>query len=217
VKRLLSKLLSRRGLVAIGVVAITLVVIRPQADRVRWRISNSIALAIGKRVQIGSVHLRFLPRLGFELDDFVIYDAPAFGSEPLLRAQDVTAALRVTSLLRGRFEVSSLSLNHASLNLTRGSQSRWNLEDLLQRTAQISTAPTSSSYRESRPEFPYIEASRARINFKIGAEKTHFALIDAEFVLWQESEGVWGMRLKARPIRTDENLTDTGVINVSGF
>lgn len=215
-KRFLSKLLSRRGLIAVCVVVIALIVIRPQADRVRWRVSQSISAAIGKRVQIGSLHLRFLPRLGFELDDFVVYDDPAISSEPLLRAQDVTAALRVTSLLRGRFEVSNLSLNNASLNLTRDSQSRWNLEDLLQRTAQISTAPTSSSYRESRPEFPYIEASHARVNFKVGAEKTHFALTDAEFALWQESEGVWGMRLKARPIRTDANLTDTGVLNVNG-
>jgi AsmA protein len=35
--------------------------------------------------------------------------------------------------------------------------------------------------------------------------------------LWQESENSWGMRLKANPIRTDANLTDSGVINVSGM
>ena len=215
-KRLLLKLFSRRFLIAIGIIVLGLLLVHPQAGRLRWRISNSISLAIGKRVQIGSVHVRLLPRLGFELDDFIIYDDPAFGSEPLLRAQDVTAALRLTSLLRGRFEVSSLSLNGASLNLTRDSASRWNLEDLLQRTSQISSAPTSSGHRESRPEFPYIEASHGRINFKMGTEKTHFALTDAEFSLWQEAEGVWGMRLKAQPIRTDANLTDTGVINLSG-
>ena len=215
-KRYLLKPFSRRGLIAIAVILVTLLVARPGAGRLRWRISNSISLAIGKRVQIGSVHIRFLPRLGFELDDFVIYEDPAYGSEPLLRAQDVTATLRLISLARGRFEISSLSLNDASLNLTRDSDSRWSLEDLLQRTSQITTAPTASGYRESRPEFPYIEASHARVNVKIGDEKTHFALTDAEFALWQESEAVWGLRLKARPIRTDANLTDTGVINISG-
>jgi uncharacterized protein involved in outer membrane biogenesis len=216
VKRLLLKLFSRRGVIAIGAILIALLVVHPSAGRLRWRISNSVSLAIGKRVQIGSVHLRFLPQLSFELDDFMIYDDPAFGSEPLLRAQDVTATLRLTSLVRGRFEVSSLSVSNASLNLTRDSEGRWNLEELLQRTAQISTAPTSSSFRESRPEFPYIEGSHARVNFKTGAEKTHFALTDAEFALWQQSEGSWGMRLKAQPIRTDLNLTDTGVINLTG-
>jgi AsmA family/AsmA-like C-terminal region len=216
VKRLLTNTLFRRALAVISLLMITLLLVRPQADRVRWRVSQSISLALGKRVEIGSLHLRFLPRLGFELEDFVIHDDPSFGSEPLLRAGDVSASLRVMSLARGRFEISSLSLNNASLNLTRDLQGKWNLQDLVQRTAQIPTAPTASAHPESRPEFPYIEASHARINFKVGAEKTHFALTDAQFSLWQESENVWGMRLRAQPIRTDANLTDTGLINVSG-
>ena len=215
-KKLLSKSSSRRAIAGASLLLIALLLVRPQAERVRWRVSQSISLAVGKRIQIGSLHLRFLPRLGFELEDFVIYDDPSVGSEPLLRAQDVTASLRVISLLRGRFEISSLALTNASLNLSRDVQGKWNLRDLLQRTAQISTAPTASAVRESRPEFPYIEATHARINFKIGVEKTHFALTDADFALWQESDDVWAMRLTAQPIRTDANLTDTGVINVSG-
>jgi AsmA protein len=216
VKKIWSKSFSRRAVAGVCLLLVALVLVRPQAERVRWRVSRSISLAIGKRVQIGSLHLRILPRLGFELEDFAIYDDASFGSEPLLRAQDVTASLRVIPLLRGKFEISSLALNNASLNLSRDLQGTWNLQDLLQRTAQISTAPTASARRESRPEFPYIEATHARINFKIGAEKTHFALTDADFALWQESNDGWAMRLKAQPIRTDANLTDTGVINVSG-
>jgi AsmA family/AsmA-like C-terminal region len=216
VKKLLSRSSSRRAVAGVCLLLIALLLVRPQAERVRWRVSQSVSLALGKQVQIGSLHLRFLPRLGFELEDFVIYDDASVGSEPLLRAQDVSASLRVTSLLRGRFEISSLALNNVSLNLSRDLNGKWNLQDLLQRTGQISMAPTASARRESRPEFPYIEATRARINFKVGAEKTHFALTEAQFALWQESEDVWGMRLKAQPIRTDANLTDTGVINVSG-
>jgi hypothetical protein len=86
----------------------------------------------------------------------------------------------------------------------------------VQRTSSISVAPTASHDRALRPHFPYIEASGARINFKAGTEKTHFALTDAKFALWQESDNTWGMRLRARPIRTDANLTDTGLLNVSG-
>jgi len=216
VKKLLFKLRSRRSLAIVCTLTFVLFLIRPQADRVRWRVSQSISAAIGKRVQIGSLHLRFLPQPGFELEEFVVYDDPAFGSEPLLRAEDVTASLRLLSLLRGHFEVSRLSLDGASLNLMRDSKGEWDLQDLLKRTTQLPTAPTSSTHRESRPEFPYIEASRARINFKIGAEKTHFAFTGGEFSLWQESENMWGMRLKAQPIRTDANLTDTGQINLSG-
>ena len=34
--------------------------------------------------------------------------------------------------------------------------------------------------------------------------------------MWQDSENAWGMRLKAQPVRTDFNLTDTGTMTVSG-
>ena len=213
----MKTLFSRRVVVAVCVLLLALFLIRPGAGRLRGKVSQSISQALGRKVEIGSVHLRLLPRPGFEFESLVIHDDAAFGAEPLLRSPDVTAWLRVMPLCRGRIEIAGLTLDQASLNLTRNPQGKWNLEDLLERTARISTAPTAAQKPESSPAFPYIEATRARINFKIGTEKTHFAFTDARFGLWQESENAWGMRLKAQPIRTDANLTDTGVINVSGM
>jgi hypothetical protein len=34
--------------------------------------------------------------------------------------------------------------------------------------------------------------------------------------LWQESENTWGARLKAEPLRTDMNLSDTGLLRMNG-
>ena len=65
----------------------------------------SISAAVGRSVDIGSVHLRLLPRPGFDLENLVVYDDPAFGAEPMLRAGEVTADLRLTSLVRGRLEI----------------------------------------------------------------------------------------------------------------
>jgi hypothetical protein len=178
---------------------------------------RSIGAALGRTVEVSSVHLRFLPRPGLDLENLVIHDDPAFGAEPLLRAPDVTAWLQMTALLRGHIQIATLSFSDASLNLTRNAAGQWNFEDLLQRTSSITVAPTASHERASRPHFPYIEASGTRINFKAETEKTHFALTDAKFALWQESDNTWGMRLRAKPIRTDSNLTDTGILNVSGI
>lgn len=213
----MRRLFSRRNLLVVCLILLALFVVRPQAARLRWRITQSISAELGRRVEIGSVHLRFLPRPGFELENLVIHDNDAFGAEPFLRSPDVTASLRIMAILRGRIEISSLSLSEASLNLTRDPQGQWNLNDLIQRNASIMTAPTSAANRQSRPEFPYIEASRSRINFKIGNEKTHFAFTDAEIALWQESENAWGVRLAAKPIRTDANLSDTGLLSVTGL
>ncbi len=146
----------------------------------------------------------------------MVHEDPAFGAEPMLRAGEVTATLRVSSLLRGRLEIARLTLTEPSLNLVQDSAGHWNLENLLERADRIPVAPTSKAKTEIRPGFPYIEADRGRINFKFGQEKKPYALTDADFTLWQDSENTWGMRLKAQPVRTDFNLCDTGTVRVSG-
>lgn len=208
---------SRRRLVAAGIFLLLLLFLaRPGANRLHTRIVNSISRALGRPVEVSSVHLRLLPRPGFDLEDFVVQDNPAFGAEPMLRSAEVTASLRVTSLLRGRLEIARLSLTEPSLNLARNGDGHWNLENLLERAEKMPVAPTAKSKTERRPGFPYIEADRARINFKTGFEKTAYALTEADFSLWQESEDAWGMRLRATPVRTDFNLSDTGLIRVNG-
>jgi hypothetical protein len=167
-------------------------------------------------VDVASVRLRLLPQPGFDLENFVVHDDPAFGAEPMLRAQQVTASLRLTSLMRGRLEIARLDLADPSLNLVRGVDERWNFGNLVERAEQNPVAPTAKSKSEKRPGFPYIDGTSGRINFKLGPEKKPYALTDADFSLWQESENAWGMRLKAQPLRTDLNLTDTGVLRVSG-
>ncbi|HXZ41320.1 MAG TPA: AsmA family protein [Terriglobales bacterium] len=208
---------SRRGVIVCGVLLLTLLfLVRPGANRLRARIVGEISLALGRPVDVASVRVRLLPQPGFDLENFVVHDDPAFSAEPMLRAQQVTASLRLTSLMRGRLEIARLDLTEPSLNLVRGVAGHWNIENLVERAEKIPVAPTAKSKSERRPGFPYIDSTSGRINFKLGPEKKPYALTDADFSLWQESENTWGMRLKAQPVRTDFNLTDTGVLQVSG-
>jgi hypothetical protein len=210
------KFLSSKRRVAIAlVVVLALFVIRPGASHLKSRIILSISSAVGRPVDIGSVHIRLLPRPGFDLENLVVYDDPAFGAEPMLRASEVTAALRLTSLLRGRLEISRLDLTEPSLNLSHGDNGHWNIESLLERTARIPLAPTGKAKLEPRPGFPYIEGTSGRINLKHGAEKQPYAFTNADFSLWQESDNTWGARLKAQPFRSDMNLNDTGLLQMS--
>ena len=184
--------------------------------RFHARIDQSIGQALGRQVTIGKVNLRLLPQPGFDLQRLVVADDPSFSAEPMLRADEVTAYLRLTSLWRGRLEIARLSLQNPSLNLVRGRNGRWNVYALLERTARTPSAPTAQSKPETRPRFPYIEADSGRINFKAGAEKKVYALTDADFALWQEAENTWNFRVTARPVRTDENLSDTGTLQMEG-
>jgi AsmA-like C-terminal region/AsmA family len=208
---------SKRGVAVLSVVLLLILfLVRPGVGRLRARIVSSISLALGRPVDVAAVNLRFLPQPGFDLEGFVVHDDPAFGAEPMLRADQVTASLRMISLLRGRLEIARLSLTEPSLNLVRNGEGHWNLENLLERAAKTPVAPTGKPKTEPRPGFPYIEAVRGRINFKFGVEKKPYAVTDANFAVWQDSENAWGMRLRAIPVRTDSSLSDTGTIRVNG-
>jgi hypothetical protein len=199
-----------------ALLVLALFLVRPGAQGLRSRIVRSISMAIGRQVEVGRVSLRLLPRPGFELQNFVVHDAQQFGAEPMLRSEEVSATLRVTSLLRGRLEIARLDFSEPSLNLVRNGEGRWNLEDLLEKAARTPVAPTGKARTEVRPGFPYIEADNGRINIKLGQEKKPYALLDADFALWQDTENMWSGRLRAQPVRTDFNLTDTGLLRIEG-
>ena len=207
---------KRRMAAGAALLLLLLFLVRPGASRLKSRVILSLSSAVGRPVDVGSVHIRLLPRPGFDLEGLVVYDNPAFSSEPILRASQVTANLRLTSLLRGRLEVARLNLNEPSLNLVHREGGGWNLDSLLERTARTPLAPTGKQKSEPRPAFPYIEGSSGRINFKNGPEKRPYALTNADFSLWQESENAWGVRLRAQPLRSDMNLNDTGLVRLDG-
>src|SRR3954467_169672 len=186
------------------------------ANRLKGRIAGAISNSLGRRVTFGDIHVRLLPQPGFDITDFIVEDDPPFGAEPIVRADEVTAYLRLTSLWQGRLEIAQLSLQNPSLNVVRNERGEWNLAAPLARASQVQAAPTAQRQAEARPRFPYIEASDGRINLKVGQEKKSFAFSEADFALWLASEHEWRMRLEARPIRTDANLSDTGTLRVEG-
>src|SRR3954447_10360449 len=211
---------SRSKRVALGVVAFILaaLIVPPfvNVGRFKSRIVEATSNSLGRPVTIGDISLRLLPQPGFSMENFVVGDDPAFSAEPILRAEEVRATLRMSSLWRGRLEVAKLSLQYPSLNLVRSVDGKLNLESLLARASRANAAPTTAKKPESRPRFPYIEADGGRINFKSGVDKKAFSMGDTDFALWSESENEWRMRLVGKPIRTDTNVSDTGTLRVEG-
>ncbi|HEX3986256.1 MAG TPA: AsmA family protein [Acidobacteriaceae bacterium] len=184
----------------------------------RRTITASMSEALGRPVYVGDMQLRLLPMPGIVMSDFTVEEDPAFGAEPALHANSVVASLRMMSLWRGRLEVSRISLDEANLNLVRNAAGQWSVGSVLLRAAQIPNAPTGQRHAGARPRFPYIEATDARIDFKNGAEKRAFSLMNAEFSMWQASADAWRLRLKAQPVRTDLelHLSDAGELTVEG-
>ncbi|MFL6300637.1 MAG: AsmA family protein [Terriglobales bacterium] len=210
----------RRGrwILAVIVLILLAIVVPPfvSLNRLKGRLGAALTNSLGRQVTIGQIRLRLLPRPGFDLGDVTIQDDPAFSAEPMLHSGAVTASLRFSSLWRGRIEIASLSFQEPSVNFVRNPQGRWNIAALLERAQRIPSAPTGKKVSEARPRFPYVEASDARINFKIGMEKKAYGFSEADLAFWLAAEDEWHVRMEARPIRSDRNLHDTGTVKLEG-
>jgi hypothetical protein len=214
-----TRTLRRLLYLALAALAILLLVLLPpliSVNRYQKRIANSIGDSLGRPVHLDRVSLNLLPLPGFILENLVVDEDPAFGSEPVIRANSVRATLRISSLWRRRVEFSTISFTDPSVNLVHLANGKWNLQSILLHAAHIDAAPTAQKRAGSAPRFPYIEATGARLNFKLDREKSPFSLTEADFALWLPDPQQWHLRIKARPTRTDTNVSDTGTIQFEG-
>ena len=185
-------------------------------NRYQRRIAASISQSLGRPVHLDDVTLTLLPFPGFTITNLVVSEDPAFGNEPIIRAMSVRANLRVSSLWRHQVEFSSISFTEPSVNLVHLANGKWNLESILIQAARIQAAPTAQKTAGPAPRFPYIEATGARLNLKLGPEKMPISLTDAEFALWLPDPQQWRLRIEARPARTDTIVSDAGIFRLEG-
>ena len=185
-------------------------------SRYKSRITRLISTSLGRPVRLSSVEVRLLPRPGFVLSDLTVEEDPAYGLEPVLHANTVTASIRLLSLWRGHLEIDSISADEASLNLVRTPSSRWNLDPLLRSATNQAQSAAEGGQPGKTLKLPYLEATNSRINIKNGTEKLPFSLLNTEMSLWQESPGDWRVRLRGEPVRTDLSLeqADTGIVRL---
>ena len=118
-------------------VILALLIVPPYVSISRYknRITQVLAASMGGPVRLSSVELRILPRPSFVLTDLVVEEDPAYGAEPVLHANTVTASIRLLPLWRGGLEISRISVDEASLNLVRTDAGHWNLDPFFRTAA----------------------------------------------------------------------------------
>ena len=182
--------------------------------------SERLEDAFGRPVQVKHFNIEILPSPRIYASGVTVGEDPAFGYEYFLRAEQLTAGLRWSGFLRGRFEFGTLSLAQPSLTLVRNSEGRWNLEDWLP-PAKRSGAVSSPIYGPSRAptianRLEKIEIDDGRINFKKIDIKQPFALTSVSGTVEQISPGRWKLELKAQPWRSGVALQSAGTVQVRG-
>src|SRR5262252_9546447 len=78
-------------------VIVAVIVVPPlvSISRYQGRITHAMSASLGRTVRLSSVELRLFPRPGFVLTDLTVEEDPAYGAEPVLHANTVTASIRL--------------------------------------------------------------------------------------------------------------------------
>ena len=141
----------------------------------RYRIPVQVALEKGlhRKVELGNVGFRLLPTPALTISNVTIGEDPAIGREPVAYVTTLRAVPRLLSLISGRLAFSSVTLDEASLNVSRTDREQggveWNFSSLA-RSGVLDA-------------FPSIHLRGGRINFKSGDTKSVFYLLDTDIDL----------------------------------
>src|SRR3954468_14374003 len=171
-------------------------------DQYAVRLQHSLERALGRRVEIGEVHFSLFKGPGFAIDSVTIYEDPAIGNEPVVYVQKddnsgVEIVPSIWSLLGGRFVISSIRLEGASINLAKSGPAsewgRWNFASLVNPSLMSTT--------------PAIHVRDSRIHFKFGDRKSVFYLTETDLDISPPGSvgRAWKVECTAKPARSDRS------------
>jgi len=179
------------------------------ADQYAARLRHSLSRALGREVEFRQgVKFNLFRGPGFSADDVVIHEDPAIGMEPMAYVDSVDVRPSIWSLLGGRFVISSIRLEGATINLTKsGAPSdagRWNFMSFVNPSV-MSAAPA-------------VHVRGGRINFNFGDAKSVFYLTETDFDLSPPGslDKGWSVSCSARPARTDRPAQGLGSFTLKG-
>jgi hypothetical protein len=192
-----------------------------RASAARRYLIAHLTASFGRPVDVSWFDFSLLDGARIEAHFVSVADDPRFGNEYFLRSDTLTAGLRWTALLAGRFEFGSVSLLRPSLNLARDAEGHWNIERWLPPAPQHGARPgfvgPLAPSREIPAARPYrIDVQGGRINFKQRDNKSPFALVDVSGRVERNSAGRWQLDLEARPMRAGVELQDIGTLRLRG-
>jgi hypothetical protein len=191
-----------------------------RTHRMHAYLTTQLEQAFGRPVEVGHFAVQLLPAPRLDAEQVTVGEDPAFGNEYFLRADNLSAGLRWTGLLRGHFEFGTLSLSRPSLILVRNNQGRWNLERWLP-PAKTPAEATARVYGPPSAIAPVnrllkIDFDDGRVNFKNTDDKVPFALTSVSGSVDQVAPGRWQLRLEAQPWRSGVVLQSAGTVRVQG-
>jgi hypothetical protein len=189
-----------------------------QHTGLRNMLTARLQSAFGRPVDVGSYSISLLDGFALQANSVTVREDPRFGQEYFLRADSVSVRLRWTSLLLGRVEFGTLSLDHPSLNLVRNPAGEWNLTEWLPQPGvkNVFPPPFGPAFPSSAIRFRRVVVDAGRINFKNGDDKLPFAFVGVKGTAETDRPGRWRLSLDATPWRAAVAMQQAGTIHLSG-
>ena len=186
-----------------------------RTDAARRYLIAHLAASFGRPVEVARFDFSLLDGARLEAHSVTVAEDPHFGNEYFLRADTLTAGLRWSALLSGRFEFGTLSLSAPQLEsgARRGRPLEHRALAATRFTSCVSSGICRPAGRSRESAHLYrIQVDGGRINFKQLDDKSPFALLDVSGQVEQDSAGRWQLDLEARPMRAGVELQDIGML-----
>jgi hypothetical protein len=173
-------------------------------------IIRALERSLGRKVEVGEVHLSLFGMPGFTVDDVTIHEDPRAGIEPFAYVPSLGADVNLFALLRRKLEFSTIrisgspELGDPSINLVKTDAGPWNFQFLLDSPAA------------AQGSIPVIKMRTGRVNFKFGDTKSLFYFYDADLTVSPGSDGSVEIRFGGAPARTDRSAQTFGHFFVRG-
>jgi AsmA protein len=126
----------RKLLLVLGSILVALILVAAvlpfiiDVNRFRPQIEQQLQSALGRRVQIGNVHLALFSG-GVSVENIAIGEDPAFGSDPFVSARRLDVGVQLLPLLfSNSMRIDSITLREPQVRLLRNGVGRWNFSTL---------------------------------------------------------------------------------------
>ena len=131
-KALLKLFAVLAGLLIILVLAVAIAVTTLDPNEYKGWISNKVQSVTGRSLRLdGEIHLSFYPWLGIEVEDLTLGNRQGFTAEPFLHSDYLLLRLKLLPLLLSKYEVDTIHIRGAEINLEIDSEGERNWSDLM--------------------------------------------------------------------------------------
>ena len=178
------------------------------ADKYGERLRRRLSAALARPVEFRGKVQFSLFRGGFSVEDVVIHEDPSIGLEPIAYVDSMSVQPRIWALAMGRFEVASIRLEGASINLSKSGPAsewgHWNFASFVDRSVL--------------GRVPAVHVRDSRIHFKFGEAQSVFYLTDTDLDISPpgSARGGWSIECSAKPARTDRTAQGLGAFKLKG-